>query len=277
MIVKTEEPTNSNQNQVIIHYRINFKYVCLYTVSIPLGALIVCLISAYIFQYDDVHETHCQVFNVVPSISAVTGISPQKYIWRISIALHIGPRVIISAVYKAYQFNMINPFGESHLKSKAQLWLNIAYFLNLIETGALCGVTYISNRENYPVHEKLFITFMVSSLGHMVACIKGTRYAAESRDDIESVKEGLKYKRDLLMLSLMCTAGLLFFFLQHRLFCFRMAFSMFALCEYIIAAANMAFHISVVCDFPTEDLIVGKIIDDQTFIDDCSGDCKKFQ
>lgn len=56
-----------------------------------------------------------KVFNIVPSISAVTGISPQRYIWRISIALHIGPRVIISAVYNAYQLNMINPSADQEV------------------------------------------------------------------------------------------------------------------------------------------------------------------
>lgn len=35
---------------------------------------------------------------------------------------------------------------------------------------------------------------------------------------------------------------------------------MFALCEYVIAAANMAFHVSVILDFPTEELMVGKFI-----------------
>ncbi|XP_076260332.1 post-GPI attachment to proteins factor 2-like isoform X2 [Rhynchophorus ferrugineus] len=237
-----EVETTKNRKNVLVHYKINFKYVCLCTVSIPLGALIVCFISAYIFQYDDVHETHCKVFNIVPSISAVTGISPQKYIWRISIALHIGPR----------------------LQYKAQLWLNTAYCLNLIEAAALCGVTYISNRENYPVHEKLFITFMVSSLGHMIACIKGTQFAARTRQGMESVKSGLKYKKDLFVLSILCTIGLIFFFLQHRLFCFRMAFSMFALCEYVIAAANMAFHIAVISDFPTEDLMVAKLLEENS-------------
>lgn len=56
-----EEVNIKNQKHVLVHYKINFKYVCLCTVSIPLGALIVCFISAYIFQYDDIHETHCRV------------------------------------------------------------------------------------------------------------------------------------------------------------------------------------------------------------------------
>ena len=44
------------------------------------------------------------MYNVIPSISAVTGISPGRYLWRVVIAFHIGPRILIAAVY--YNFLM---------------------------------------------------------------------------------------------------------------------------------------------------------------------------
>jgi len=39
---------------------------------------------------------------------------------------------------------------------------------------------------------------------------------------------------------------------------FFAAFSWFSFCEYLIASANMAFHMTVVLDFPTEQLIVAQ-------------------
>ena len=39
------------------------------------------------------------MFNVVPSISAVTGISPGRYLWRVVIAFHLGPRLLIVSTY----------------------------------------------------------------------------------------------------------------------------------------------------------------------------------
>lgn len=56
----------------------------------------------------------------------------------------------------------------------------------------------------------------------MLACIKGTRYAAESRNDLQSVQKGLYIKKNLLIISLISTAGLVGFFLEHRLLCHRM-------------------------------------------------------
>jgi hypothetical protein len=42
------------------------------------------------------------------------------------------------------------------------------------------------------------------------------------------------------------------------MFVFPAAFSWFSLCEYLIASANMAFHVTVILDFPTEDLMVAR-------------------
>ncbi len=45
------------------------------------------------------HHVYPQVYNVVPSISAVTGISPGRYLWRIAVAIHLGPRILIVSTF----------------------------------------------------------------------------------------------------------------------------------------------------------------------------------
>lgn len=89
------------------------------------------------------------MFNFIPSISAITGVSPQRYFWRTSIALHVGPRFIIAICYKSYYDNMLNHVKDSFLQNKGRLLMNVAFWLHLVEITSLCGVTYISNRENY--------------------------------------------------------------------------------------------------------------------------------
>lgn len=121
-----DSPTKKDlRPNAIVYFTLSFRQLCLFTVSLPLVALFTCFVTAYIFQQDDIHETHCrvsipershwlivtvcfcQVYNIIPSISAVTGISPQRYLWRICIALHIGPRFLIASVYRTYHRSLL--------------------------------------------------------------------------------------------------------------------------------------------------------------------------
>ncbi|XP_021938242.1 post-GPI attachment to proteins factor 2-like [Zootermopsis nevadensis] len=249
---------NSLCNKTAVFFMISFRQLCIVTVSLPLCALLICFVTAYIFQQDDIHETHCRVYNVIPSISAITGISPQRYLWRVCVAFHIGPRVIIASMYHTYYRSLLSSQtpGPSHPGSRGFWLLNIAFWLSLVEIAALCGVTYISNRENYPVHEKIFMVFMFGSLSYMLATIKVFKLVKPNMSDSE--RNSYLIKKCLFATSIVSTVGLCVFFLKHRLLCHDMAFSWFSFCEYLIASANMAFHMTVVLDFPTEQLIVAQ-------------------
>ena len=151
------------------YVKFNFSQLCRFTVSLPLVGLVICFVTANIFQQNDIHETHCrvsstcfydihfigvtmpnffQVYNVIPSISSITGISPQRYIWRVCIAVHVGPRFLTSLVYHHFYLTMAAKVETAKRKNFIfHVWL--AFALNLIEQAALIGVTYVSNRENY--------------------------------------------------------------------------------------------------------------------------------
>lgn len=58
------ELNNVGNNKSSIHVAISFKKLCIATVSLPLVTLLVCFITAYIFQQDDIHETHCRVCKI---------------------------------------------------------------------------------------------------------------------------------------------------------------------------------------------------------------------
>jgi len=89
-----------------------------------------------------------QVYNIIPSISAITGVSPQRYFWRFSIALHIGPRIPIAFVYKNYYRSQLRRISPAQVP-QTSLLITLILVLNCIEIASLGGVTYISNRENY--------------------------------------------------------------------------------------------------------------------------------
>ena len=52
---------NSVCSKTIVYFMISFRQLCVVTVSLPLCALLICFVTAYIFQPDDIHETHCRV------------------------------------------------------------------------------------------------------------------------------------------------------------------------------------------------------------------------
>lgn len=81
---------------------------------------------------------------------SITGISPQRYLWRIVIALHIWPRLVISFVHKNHlNHHILNKVSNFNQLSSAMRLAKILHYLSLIEISALAGVTYVSNKENY--------------------------------------------------------------------------------------------------------------------------------
>ncbi|XP_040174295.1 post-GPI attachment to proteins factor 2-like [Anopheles arabiensis] len=247
-----------SSDKLVVHLIIGFRDICVFTLVLPLGTLFVCFVSAYVFQPEEIHETHCRVYNIIPSISAITGVSPQRYLWRVSIALHIGPRFIIAFVYRNWYRAMVAGLNDPARVTKACRMINIVYWLNLVEISALCGVTYISNKENYPLHEKVFIIFMTTSLSYMLATLKLLKILQPDGPQTPNEESSLRYKQAFFALSIASTVGLILFFLKHRFLCQDLAFSWFALCEYIVASANMGFHCTTMLDFPTEHFLIAQ-------------------
>ncbi|SPP88647.1 post-GPI attachment to proteins factor 2-like isoform X2 [Drosophila guanche] len=243
------------EQPLTIHYLASFHEICVVTALLPLVTLFTCFVTAYVFQYDDVHETHCRVYNIIPSISAITGVSPQRYFWRFSIALHIGPRIPIAFVYKNYYRSQLKRLSPE-LVPQASWLISLILVLNCIEIASLGGVTYISNRENYPVHERIFITFMVCSLCYMLATIKlnGILNAGQSLNVQQ--QQSIKWKKFFFVASILSTIGLLVFFAKHRFYCHDLAFSWFAFFEYLIAIANMLYHFTIIWDFPSQYMVI---------------------
>ncbi|CAG5136484.1 unnamed protein product [Candidula unifasciata] len=219
----------------------------LVTVALPAISLAVCFITAYLFRFDEVNETMCNVRNFVPSISAVTGITPQAYLWRTCIALHSAPRFALSLIHYNYYVSRIL-YVQPHRQSIYKFLIKTNFWINFIENSCLVLVAYITNRENYPVHEKIFIVFMVTSVCYMLL---NTILFNWSRNGVFTETEKVSYwwKKAMFVSISIATAGLLFFFYLHRIHCVVGAFSMFSVCEYVIGYTNMAYNFTAYLDF----------------------------
>ena len=89
----------------------------------------------YSFIYlQEATYTHCEVFNISPSISASIGsFSPQKYVWKLVIGLHSGPRIFFALLTRSYFFKTLTLVGFYQTRFlKARQLIEVIVFYALI-------------------------------------------------------------------------------------------------------------------------------------------------
>ncbi|CAH8596879.1 unnamed protein product [Schistosoma haematobium] len=214
-------------------------------VSLPLFGLIICFFVSTYNTFDEVTESVCGVSNFVPSISAVTGIKPQIYLWRYTVGLHSAPRLLLAFIYLRYHMSYHKMFNQSLIY---KILTVVAFCLNLLDVVSFVGVAFISNQENYPLHEHLFIVFLIASTAYMIVTL-----VVHWIIGITSCTPRFKYSFNLKSLFFgldVCLILLLVHqFYNHRFTCKANAFSWFSASEYGIAIANMGFHLTAAYDF----------------------------
>ncbi|KAI3381560.1 hypothetical protein SNEBB_008720 [Seison nebaliae] len=245
---KLKNETNTSDNILLIDQLITIKFHTLMTFSLilPFFSIFFCLFSSLIFKWNDVNFVKCNVGNFVPSISAVTGIFPQAFVWRIGIGFHLAPRFLVIYLYfKFYERSC------KHIENRFPHFLRyINSLLVLTENICLILVTYVSNKDNYIVHERSFIMFLACSLLHNITTIILHRFYCPSND------ESLRRKIFMASGCWISTAFLVFFHHLHIISCVPYAFSLFAFFEYILVIFNMGFHYSALEDFPHYQLMI---------------------
>lgn len=103
------------------------------------------------------------------------------------------------------------------------------------------------------MHEKIFITFMITSLTYMLVSLRLLKVLQPNGPTTDQERRSNFWKKMFFALSICSTIGLIVFFLKHRLLCHDLAFSWFAFCEYLIAFSNMGFHCTTtMIDFPAD-------------------------
>jgi Frag1/DRAM/Sfk1 family len=94
-----------------------------------------------------------QAVNFLPSISAaVGGFSPQRYIWRICIALHCTPRFALAVCY--HRLYMI--YADEIATQRYRLYCILIYAITsvyILENTCLLILSFVSSTENYGNHK----------------------------------------------------------------------------------------------------------------------------
>ena len=216
---------------------ISLRLLSYFTIILPVFALVFCLVLSIIVDYEKATYTHCEVEEILPSISAVIGgFNPQKFIWSISIAIITGPRFIVVKLNKDYLLD--------HCSAKINS-VKINYLLNVIEILSLMTLSFVPSSEIFVVHAFAFTLFIVTSLISMMLV---TYYLKDIRKQ--------RLKKTLVKLSLLCIILATYFYRRHNEMCEPYVYSMFALCEYMVVMCNMIWHASVMREFLAYEILV---------------------
>lgn len=215
-------------------FLIPFGRFCLRVVSLPLYSFVFCVAWSVIFDFERSTDTHCHVWNLLPSISAAIGnYQPQRFVWQLAITLHAAPRFIVAAFYhKRYQ-NLI--------RSRWRWLAALATLLNVIENVALLGLTYFTSVDHYgklggvgfglnvnvvllfldflESHKFFFITFIATSETYMLLSYLLNKFYR--RQDLMSTAElrAVQFKGILFLINLVSFACAGLCFVRHNSHC----------------------------------------------------------
>ncbi|XP_068186515.1 post-GPI attachment to proteins factor 2 [Antennarius striatus] len=239
-------------------FRLPFTAFIMGTVLLPLTALIVCVFISLMYHFEDATNTHCQVPNYLPSISAAIGYIPERYIWRTCIGLHSAPRYMVSVAY----FN----FYRGHFtRNLLELLLSgLGLVSNLAENTGLVLLTYVSSNETYNLHKYGFIIFLASSLLHMLITCR-LWYVIKRHGVSPEETRSYHWKLRIFVFNISCCLAAAYFFRRHNKYCETGVYTLFAFFEYLVVLSNMAFHLTAFWDFGSKDVILGTVSEDKRY------------
>ncbi|KAJ8676716.1 hypothetical protein QAD02_012503 [Eretmocerus hayati] len=228
----------------------SFSKIAWFTVSLPFFAFLFCVGWSILYNFEKATETHCKVYNFLPSVSAAIGhYRPQKTIWEIAIATQALIRGLV--LYMYYQY-----FKET-VYTWAWGMTNFAMLSYFLENTALVTLSFWSSNENYVLHKLSFITFLLMSLMHMMISyiiVRSCRHVPRDTND----RISLRWKFNSMISNVLAILLACYFFYRHNKYCEPLVYSMFALAEYIVVISNMAFHVTAAYDFAGRSCLISR-------------------
>lgn len=209
-------------------------------------AFLLCIAISIWKDWISSTETHCHVPNYLPSISAaIGGYSPQKYIWRIAIALQATPRLLFAYIY--FQHNLEqDPVSLDHVVYP--LLCRATFSVIVLENLSLLLLTYVASNEWYKGHKLGFTLFIACSVLHQLLLIIVNRQSVMKMEDV--FQRRLIYRKVwVCFVHLSCLVAAMYFYWRHNAYCEPGVYTAFAFFEYLVVLANMAFHYIFAWDF----------------------------
>ncbi|XP_023339380.1 post-GPI attachment to proteins factor 2 [Eurytemora carolleeae] len=224
-------------------FRVKFRQIAVITVSLPFFAFLFCISYSFFNHYDWVTKTHCNVWNIAPSISASIGhFTPQKYVWKLCIALHSAPRLLLCQMYHTYMFK--NIIREKTVQQMALL----SCTFNVAEVFSLLLLSLVPSIEDFSLHKLSFSSFLFFSVGYISSSYYLLRTCrVTSLNSWE--RKSMIYKKRILTANFLAIGFAMYFYWRHNTYCEPGIYSVFSLFEYTVVLSNMGYHFTSFWDF----------------------------
>lgn len=231
-----------------VHLSIPFRWFVYIVAGLPTTALFLCITLALLLHSKSSTSTHCGVENWLPSISAaVASYSPERYIWRLFIAVHAAPRFIMAFAYRNLLLNSpMREYWTTH--GWFPIVCTIGCLINLAENFFLLLLTSVSSTEDHSLHKLAFSGFAICAIVYMFVATTLYHYSGCRRASTVGEKS-YQYKVFSCLLSVLSLLAALYFFYRHNTYCEPGVYTLFALSEYILVLSNIAFHCTAFYDF----------------------------
>ncbi|GLH10711.1 Post-GPI attachment to proteins factor 2 [Gryllus bimaculatus] len=241
--------SSPRDRHILPRLRVPLALLAAVSAALPLAGLAFCLVWSVAFAHEYTTRTHCDVENILPSISSAVGmVYPQYYIWRLAVVAHAGPRLLVVWGYHRYY--------EVVLRQAAKAAGRAACCLHLVEVASLIGLTLRSSAENYRAHVRSLVVFVASSQAHMVLAV-WLQACGRGHPPRPTEARALRFKRKLMAADLAAFGLAGYCFCRHNWYCEPYMYSIFAFCEYTLVLANTAFHASGYWELSPSALVLG--------------------
>jgi len=220
---------------------IPFPWVALGSVLLPLSAFIYCIVYSFFYHYEWTTQTHCNVWNFAPSISAAIGLfRPQKYVWKLFVSLHSAPRLLMALMYRSY--------FKKGVASNYKILAEVAFICSVLEVVSLLMLSFAPSREDFKVHKNSFAVFLVVSALYMLLTFWLLTFKW-SRERNEAEKAGQRLKKLMVKANAGCILVALYLYYRHNRYCEPGMYSIFSIFEYGVVLTNMGYHWTSYYDF----------------------------
>jgi hypothetical protein len=233
-------------------------------VVVPLAGLLFSYIISVFDNFDDVVAVNCgpEVKNWIPSISSCIGdFAPQRYIWRLAVALFVPFRILDGLAINANLQNEIKKSWAFPNIAKSRSCLS-TFFLNVHlvcvfgEYASLYVLTYVSSADNLLLHILGFSFFMAFSVSYQICIVLTGVLIGHHRPGSASLR-GWRYKFGWFVSNIACALCAAFMFFVHRAYCLSgsklslilhrfdstIVYSIFSLFEWSFVFTNIFFHV----------------------------------